>query len=82
MRMAWLARYLQVNPRLISDAIKEGYMIKYPRIRMTTPEHFLKWCEIDPEADTPEDVARREEVLAQITTRAAASRARRQPPAR
>jgi hypothetical protein len=73
MRLRWLSQYLNIGEQLIYQAIEQGYRIRYPRIGMTTPAHFLAWCEQDTgEPASSYDLARmeREEANIMSSTRA------------
>lgn len=40
--LSWLAKYLGMGERTLFTAVQNGYKLKYPKIRMTTAEHFLE----------------------------------------
>src|SRR5262245_29389018 len=40
-----LARHLMLSESVIYRALREqGYQYQFPRLRMSTPEHFLAWA--------------------------------------
>lgn len=65
LRIDWLAQYLRISRTIIYKAISNGYTVKYPKIRMTTAEHFLAWAE-NQEVEPKEVKEKREGLIASL----------------